>query len=117
MICAKDRKKYKAFIKLLSWQAQNIGSTSRIIVDLQSDLQQVGKGVLLEKILKPMYGLHGVFTADSDKVFGRFNDLIRGKAYTAFDEACFAGNRDTADKIKSISGNRVHVLSRGKAYP
>ena len=109
VICAKDRTKYKALIKLLSWQAQNIGSASRIIVDLQSDLQQVGKGVLLEKILRPMYGLHGVFTADSEKVLGRFNDLIRGKAYTAFDEACFAGKRDTADRIKSIAATEVHT--------
>ena len=72
--------------------------------------------MLLEKILRPMYGLHGVFTADSDKIFGRFNDLIRGKAYTAFDEACFAGKRDTADKIKSISATKSTPIE-GKNLP
>jgi hypothetical protein len=116
VICARKDVEYKAFINLLAWQVQNIGKSSRIIVDLYSRQQQIGKGVLLEKILAPMFGLHGLFTADSDKVFCRFNDAVRGKAYVAFDEACFAGDRQLADKIKSASGTETTTIE-GKGVP
>lgn len=116
VICADDPVKYEAFENLVAWQTQNIGRSSRIVVDLFSQAQQTGKGVLLEKILKPMFGLHGLFTADSGKVFGRFNDAIRGKAYIAFDEACFAGDKQLADKIKSASGTETTSIE-GKGIP
>ena len=116
VICANDAVKYEAMLNLLAWQVQNIGRSSRIIVDLFSKQQQVGKGVFLEKILKPMYGLHGFFTADSDKVFGKFNAAVRGKSYIAFDEACFANDRQLADKIKSASGTESTSIE-GKGVP
>ena len=110
VICAKRTAEYEAFIKLLAWQVQNVGRASRIIVALYSKEQQVGKGVLLEKILPAIFGLHGVFTANSDQIFGQFNDLMRGKVYCGLDEACFAGDRKTADKIKSASGSEMTVV-------
>jgi hypothetical protein len=116
VICAGNAPVYDAFLSLIAWQVQNIGKSSRTVVDLFSKEQQTGKGVLLEKILTPMFGLHGLFTADSGKVFGRFNDAIRGKAYIAFDEACFAGDRQLADKIKSASGTETTSIE-GKGLP
>ena len=116
VICAGRDQENKAFLDLLAWQIQNIGRASRIIVDLFSKAQQTGKGVLLEKVLKPMFGLHGMFTADAGKAFGRFNDAIRGKVYAAFDEACFAGDKQLADKIKSASGTETTAIE-GKNVP
>jgi hypothetical protein len=116
VICAGRDRENKAFLDLIAWQAQNIGRASRIIVALYSEKQQVGKGVLLEKILAPMYGLGGCFTADAGKAFGRFNDMVRGKAFAAFDEACFAGDRQLADRIKSASGTESTAIE-GKGLP
>ena len=116
VICAGRETEYVAFLNLLAWQAQNIGNASRVIVNLYSQEQQVGKGVLLEHVLRPIFGLHGIFSADSGKVFGRFNDAIRGKACVILDEACFAGNRDIADKLKSASGSETASIE-GKGLP
>jgi phage/plasmid primase-like uncharacterized protein len=116
VICAKRTVEYEAFIKLLAWQAQNIGRASRIIVTLFSKEQQIGKGVLLEKIMPAIFGLHGVFTQKSDQVFGRFNDLLRGKTYIGLDETCFAGDKKTADSIKSCAASESMAIE-GKGLP
>ena len=115
VICAKEPKKYKAFINLLAWQVQNIGYASRIIVVLYSKEQQVGKGVLLEKILPEMFGpLHGVFTDEFEHYFGRFNDGLRGKVCVCLDEACFAGDRKAGDKLKSAAATgRMSIEGKG----
>jgi hypothetical protein len=102
VICAGDPVAYEAFLNLLAWIVQNIGEPSRIVVTLQSREQQVGKGVLLEKVLYPIFGLHGIIIDESEHLFGRFNDAVRGKAFAFLDEANFAGDKKLADKIKSI---------------
>jgi hypothetical protein len=102
VICARDPTAYEAFLNLLAWIVQNIGKPSRIIVTLKSKEQQVGKGVLLEKVLYPIFGLHGIIIDESEHLFGRFNDAVRGKAFAFLDEANFAGDKKLADKIKSI---------------
>jgi hypothetical protein len=116
VICANRDVEYKAFINLLAWQTQNIGRASRIIVTLFSKEQQIGKGVLLEKIMPAIFGLHGVFTPSSDQIFGRFNDLLRGTVYCGLDETCFAGDRKTADKIKSTAASESMYIE-GKGIP
>jgi hypothetical protein len=116
VICAGNSVAYEALLNLLAWQKQNIGRASRIIVTLYSKEHQVGKGVLLEKILPVIFGLHGIFSASSEQVFGRFNDLIRGKSYCGLDEACFAGDRKTADKIKSYAAAETASIE-GKGLP
>ena len=113
VICAGRDREYEAFLNLLAWQAQNIGRSSRIIVVLYSEEQQIGKGMLLEKILLPMYGaLHGFFTNDAEKALGKFNSAITGKAYMAFDEACFSGDRKVADKIKSVAATENTTIEK-----
>ena len=104
VICADDQVKYEAMLNLIAWQVQNIGRASRIIVVLFSKEQQVGKGVLIEQILPVIFGpLHGVFTDEFEHYFGRFNDGMRGKVCVCLDEACFAGDKKAADKIKSAA--------------
>ena len=57
VICSKNIEIYNAMLNLIGWQLQNIGKPSRIIVMLVSvNQQQVGKGVLLEHILLPIFG-------------------------------------------------------------
>ena len=115
VICANDPGKYKAFINLLAWQVQNIGTASRIIVVLFSEEQQIGKGALIEKILPEMFGLlHGVFTDEFEHYFGKFNDGMKGKACVCLDEACFAGDKKAADKIKSAAATgKMSIEAKG----
>jgi hypothetical protein len=92
---------YNQFLNLLAWQVQNVGRPSRIVVALFSEAQQTGKGILLEQVLLPIWGLNGHKITSSEHAFGRFNDPLRGKAYLFIDEANFAGDRRLADRIKA----------------
>lgn len=103
VVCSGCEKNYIALIKLLSWQIQNIGKPSRIIVALKSKMQQVGKGCLLSDVLAVIYGTSGFVTSDLGKIVTRFNDTIRGNAYIFLDEALFSGDRKAADAIKSLA--------------
>ena len=103
VICAGCEISYKAFVKLLAWQIQNIGKPSRVITILKSTVQQVGKGCLASDILLKIYGNAGFSTSDLGQITARFNDTIRGKACIFLDEALFSGNRKSADAIKSIA--------------
>lgn len=116
VICSNDNQNFQALIKLLSWQLQNIGKPSRIIVILKSKQQQVGKGTLLSDILAKIYGPAGLFTSDLGKVLTRFNDTLRGKSFVCLDEALFAGDRKSADSIKSLA-TTTSIAVEGKGIP
>ena len=103
VICAGNIANKAALINLLAWQIQNIGKPSRVITVLKSKDQQIGKGTLLQDILKETYGNAGLQTHELDQILGRFNDSLRGKSFIYLDEALFAGNRKAADAIKSLS--------------
>lgn len=114
VICCGNEKNAEAMIKLLAWQIQNIGKPSRIIVLLKSEQHQAGKGTLLQDILAKIYGNAGYLTNNLDQIIGRFNDTIRGKAYIFLDEALFAGDRKSADSIKSLStATTIGVETKG----
>jgi hypothetical protein len=110
VICAGHDIENEAFLNLIAWQVRNVGRASRIIVVLKSIKQQVGKGVLLEQILLPMWGLHGAFISDASKAFGRFNDLLVRKAFVAIDEDNFAGDKERADRVKSASAAEIAAI-------
>lgn len=114
VICSENEENSEALIKLLAWQIQNIGKPSRIIVLLKSEQHQAGKGALLQDILSKIYGNSGYVTNNLDQIIGRFNDTIRGKAYIFLDEALFAGDRKSADSIKSLStATTIGVETKG----
>jgi hypothetical protein len=114
VICAGSQENYEALIKLFAWQIQNIGKPSRIITIFKSLVQQVGKGTVLADIMVPIYGNSGFMTSDIGQILTRFNDTLRGKAYIFLDEALFAGDRKSADAIKSMSTTtRMGVETKG----
>ena len=114
VICSGDETNYTALIRLLAWQMQNIGKPSRIITAVKSNAQQVGKGCFLADIMGVIYGNSGLVTSDLGQIITRFNDTIRGKAFIFLDEALFAGDRKSADKIKSLAtATRQPIESKG----
>jgi hypothetical protein len=93
-------------IDLIAWQLQNIGRASRIIVDLISQEEQTGKGTLLEGVLLKLYGPAGYMTVNISDVTGDFNEALRGKAFLILDEALFAGDKRSANKIKGYAATQ-----------
>ena len=114
VICANDRCAAEAMLNLIAWQIQNIGKPSRTIVSLYSEEQQVGKGVLLENLLLPIYGLSGFMTSDKESCLGRFNDALRGKSFLFLDEAAYAKDRRLADRLKGLAvASSIPIESKG----
>jgi len=103
VICDGDVNVYEQMLNLISWQLQNIGVCSRLIVTLVSEQQQVGKGLFLEKILMPCFGSCGKKAERDKSVTGSFNSALAGAAYLFADEVFFAGDRKSADYLKSLS--------------
>ena len=114
VICASDRAATEAMLNLIAWQIQNIGKPSRTIVSLYSEEQQVGKGVLLENLLLPIYGLSGFMTSDKESCLGRFNDALRGTSFLFLDEAAYAKDRRLADRLKGLAvASTMPIESKG----
>jgi Family of unknown function (DUF5906) len=104
VVCADDAKAAVAMEKLLAWQIQNIGKPSRVVLILRSTEQQVRKGLLLGEIMTKIYGSDsGLMTSSMDHVLGKFNSAIRGRAFIFLDEVPFAGDRKTANMVKTLS--------------
>ncbi|RTL86437.1 MAG: hypothetical protein EKK29_09455 [Hyphomicrobiales bacterium] len=102
VICSGDFDNGMYLIKLIAWQLQNIGKPSRVIVLLKSEQQQVGKGLLVGEVLRPIFG-DAFSTSNIKLIIGRFKDHLRGKSLIFLDEALFAGNREGADLIKAFA--------------
>ena len=115
IVCASNEKNYEAFLKKAAWEMQNIGTPSRIITVLKSEEHQIGKGIFLE-LLTAIYGPTGFLTPDISKVTSRFNDTLKGKAFIYLDEALFAGDRRSADALKSLS-TATQIAIEGKGIP
>ena len=103
VLCAGDTKTAEAFVKLLAWQVQNIGEPSRVIVALKSNAHQTGKSIFLTKVLGKIYGDAGFITADTEKIFSRFNSTLKGKAFVCLEEALFSKSKKDSDTVKSIT--------------
>jgi hypothetical protein len=103
VVCSDDLKNATAMLNLMGWQIQNIGKPSRIIVVLKSKGQQVGKGILLGETMLKIWGPSGFQPATIEQVFGKFNDVLRGRSFIFLDEVLFAGDRRSADAIKRLS--------------
>jgi Family of unknown function (DUF5906) len=110
VICSGNTADAEAMLKLLAWQVQNIGEPSRIITILKSAKQQAGKGILLGELMLKIYGPSGFSASTTDQVLGRFNDAIRGRAFVFMDEVLFAGDRRSADALKSLSTSTAHGI-------
>jgi hypothetical protein len=103
VICAGDAIAYERMLDLMSWQIQNVGKPSRIIVILMTEGQQAGKGIVLLEVLLKIYGDAGFIPNSTDQVLGRFNDALVGRVYIFLDEVMFVGDRKAADALKSLA--------------
>ena len=111
VIAAGDAVAGEAFLNLLAWQVQNVGTPSRIITIMQSEKQQSGKGRMMDFVLE-FAGLAGARTTHADQLLGRFNDILVGKVFIFLDEATFADNHREASALKSISAGTEEAIER-----
>ena len=109
VICSGNETNAEAMLKLLAWQIQNIGKPSRIIAVLKSEKQQAGKGIFSAKSCSKSTGLRDLPLVR----WIRFSAVQRrhpGRSYIFLDEVLFAGDRKSADALKSLSTTDLYGI-------
>jgi hypothetical protein len=70
-----------------------------------------GKGSLLH-FLRKLWGSHGGYVSNGKQVTGNFNGHLAGLCYLFADEAIFAGDKQSANAIKSLITEDIIAIER-----
>jgi hypothetical protein len=109
VICRRDKAKFKYLIRWLAWAVQNPDKNPEAVIVLKSRTEGTGKttlGVVMHRI----FGRHGTVLDDKERLLGRFNDWIEPMCFVLAEEILWAGDRKTADKLKSvITGSTIQI--------
>jgi len=109
VICRSDKGKFKYLMKYLAWCVQHPDKHSGAVIVLKSRKQGTGKTTLGDVMLK-IFGEHGARIDNKDRLLGRFNDWLETACFVLLEEATWAGDLASADKLKSlITGDTLQV--------
>jgi len=101
VICRKDKIKFKYLVCWLAWAVQNPDKNPETAIVLKSTRQGTGKTTLNAWMCK-IFGGHARIISDKDRLFDRFNCDLETAVFVDADEMLWAGDRGTADKLKSL---------------
>jgi uncharacterized protein DUF5906/primase-like protein/DNA primase RepB-like protein len=100
IICKEDQEKYNYLISWLAWTVQNPGRHPSVAVVLHSSAEGAGKSLLGEVMVR-IFGRHGLTISDNARLLGNHDEHLEFACFVLIEEALFAGDAKTADKIKS----------------
>ena len=100
VICAGDSASYKYLMKFLAHMLQKPEDKPGICIVLIGG-QGVGKGVFF-KLLARIWGVTTLAVSDIDQVVGRFNAALERNYVICMDEALFAGDKKSLNRLKSV---------------
>jgi len=118
VICRSDRAKFKYLVFWLAWAVQNPDKNPETAIVLKSSCQGTGKTTLNAWMCR-IFGSHARIISDKDRLFDRFNSDLETAVFVDADEMLWAGDRGTADKLKSIiTGASVTLeVKHGSRWP
>lgn len=100
VICAGDLALYKYLMKFLAHMLQKPEEKPGICVVLIGG-QGVGKGIFFQ-LLARIWGVTTLLVSDIDQVIGRFNAALERNYVICMDEALFAGDKKSLNRLKSV---------------
>nr|WP_244430890.1 DUF5906 domain-containing protein [Methylocystis sp. ATCC 49242] len=117
VIARRDRRKFKYIVRWLSWAVQNPEKRAETVIVLKSESEGSGKSTVSDA-MRVIFGKHAVSISDPAEIVGTHVDDIEFASFVQLEEALFAGDPKTADKIKhSITGATLRINPKGrKAY-
>jgi hypothetical protein len=118
VICRNDRVKFRYLIFWLAWAVQNPDKNPETAIVLKSACQGTGK-TTLNTCMCRIFGGHARIISDKDRLFDRFNSDLETTVFVDADELLWAGDRSTADKLKSIiTGASITLeVKHGSRWP
>ena len=118
VICQRDREKFRYLFFWLAWAVQNPDKNPETAIVLKSARQGTGKTTLNAWMCR-IFGKHSRIISDKDRLFDRFNCDLETAVFVDADEMLWAGDRSTADKLKSlITGSTITLeMKHGARWP
>ncbi len=115
VICRCDKQKFKYLMRWLAWAVQHPEQQAGAVIVLKSRREGTGKSTLGVVMLE-IFGQHGKLVDDSDRLLGRFNDWLETTSFVLAEEILWAGDRKTADKLKSrITSDTLQIERKNGA--
>src|SRR5262249_27402906 len=109
VICRSNRAKALDLIRWLAWKVQNPDKHPEIVVVLKNEKQGAGKS-LLSDVMSIIFGKHATVITDKEQLFGRITEFLEPICFLQIEEALWAGDPRTADKMKAfITGKYIPV--------
>jgi hypothetical protein len=118
VICCNDRKKFKYLIFWLAWSVQNPDKNPETAIVFKSAHQGTGK-TTVNYGMRKIFGEHARTIADKQRLFDKFNADLETTVFVDADEMLWAGDRGTADALKSLitSSNITLEVKHGSRWP
>jgi hypothetical protein len=101
VICDADPKAFKFFVRWMAHLVQHPGTNPEVMVVVRSDREGVGKSSVGKWLLR-IFGKHGRELADTDQIFGSFNDALAGVSFVLLEEPVFPGDHRAAGMLKAM---------------
>jgi Family of unknown function (DUF5906) len=109
VICRRNRVKFKYLIRWLAWAVQNPDKNPGTVIVLKSAHQGTGKTTLNVWMCK-IFGKHARKISNKERLFDRFNSDLETVVFVDADEMLWAGDRATADNLKSLITSETITL-------
>ena len=101
MICRRDKDKFKYLVRWLAWAVQHPDKNPETVIVLKSMHQGTGKTTVSVWMCR-IFGDHARKISNKDLLFDRFNADLETIFFIDADEMVWAGDRATADNLKSL---------------
>jgi hypothetical protein len=118
VICRNEKAKFKYLIFWLAWAVQNPDKNPETAIVLKSANQGTGKTTLGYSMRK-IFGEHARTISDKQRLFDKFNADLETAVFVDADEMLWAGDRNTADSLKSLitSDSLTLEVKHGSRWP
>lgn len=74
-------------------------------------IEGAGKGTLANAIAK-IFGIHASIVSNSDHLASQYNDMIMDSVFLFADEVVYAGNHDTANRLKAMVTEKTNTREK-----
>jgi hypothetical protein len=112
IICRCDKAKFKYLIRWLAWLIKNPDKHPETVIILKSREQGTGKSTLGLVMFAIFGNRHGAIVDDKQRLIGQFNDWIEPMCFILAEEILWAGDRRSADKLKSMITAPTNQIER-----
>jgi hypothetical protein len=114
IICNGDLESFEYLMNFLAHMVQNPEEKPGVMIVLLGG-QGTGKGVFF-RMLRAIWSRTCLLVSDINQVIGQFNACLEHNFVICFDEALFAGDRKSLDRLKSLV-TEPHIRIENKYQP